>query len=135
MREVGSSSASPFVDGGERNSLVSSPPARDLMRMQRFCRSDVCESANSRDMLDFEFSPQELDYNSIERKDSIEMAFIEKAPMRQQVEDFNYCLEPSINGNCILNLFILSFVYLFFTILVMLENINYRDPLIPCTNE
>ncbi|XP_078160009.1 recovery protein 3 isoform X2 [Carex rostrata] len=98
MGEVGSSSASPFVEGGERNSLVSSPSARDLMRMQRFCRSDVCESANSRDMLNFELSPQELDNNSIERKDSIEMAFIEKPPMREQVEDFNYCLEPSINA-------------------------------------
>lgn len=128
-REVGSSSTSPSVDpnlnptncevnrslfdDGKSGSLVPSPSVRDLMRMQRFSRSDVCESANSIAMLDPELSPRELDNNPIERKDSIEMAFIEKAPMREHVQDFNFCLTPT-NGINIFNLFIFSFFFFFF---------------------
>ncbi|KAJ4753536.1 DNA polymerase [Rhynchospora pubera] len=113
-REVGSSITSPSVDfnlnftdseansssseGAEINGLVPPSSVRDLMRMQRSSRPDVRESANSSAMLDFELSCQELNSNIIKREDSSEMAFIERPPKRDQLEDFNYCLESSTNA-------------------------------------
>ncbi|KAJ3699935.1 hypothetical protein LUZ61_003640 [Rhynchospora tenuis] len=113
-REVGSRITSPSVEfnlnftdseansssseGAERTGLVPPSSVRDLMRMQRSSRPDLRESANASAMLDFELSSQELNSNVIKREDSSEMAFIERPPKREQVEDFNYCLEPSKNA-------------------------------------
>jgi hypothetical protein len=126
-REVGSSSTSPFVesnlnlancevnrslsDCGESGGSVPSPSVRDLMRMQRVPQFDVCESSNSIVMLDSDLSSRVLSDNPIERKGSIEMAYTEKPPMREQIEDFNFCLEPTTNGINIFNLYIVLFPF------------------------